>query len=191
MNRYNDPSMYDYHYYPKKLCLIFQSFIILITVFIILGYFSFSFFKAPLIENPTFLKILFFIIWIIIFFLFIVMMLLNAFFAFRRRKKISIGINKDGLFVRYAGFFTWNQVIDIKLLSSHPRSFLDKICIRTTVEEDLAIDISFIRFMFFYYILDKLRIDRDGVVIITECDTPIALEKLKKILEEYKAKYSG
>jgi len=189
MDRYDHSDMYDYAYHPRKWCLIVVSFVILVVTLFVVLYFGIQLYnKAPAKVVPPFLKIVSFLILLIVYFIFIVLMLINSLSALYRVNKIVVGINKDGLFIRYAGMFDWDRIKSVTLQKSFG-IVQGKLYIQTDLQKDPKFQMSMIWFLFFYYILDKLRIGFDGTLIITECDVPISLAKLQKILMEYKVKY--
>jgi len=169
MNYQNDPKLYDHVFYQSKLPLLLIAFLFGVMVAISGCDLLFTLYKTGTYD----LKMLAVFIGSLIF----VVAGILAFFLVRKR--FSLGINHDGLYVRYYGFVPWSQIKEFQF--GWLGKFLSKKkCIFILLNDPESF---FAKQSSIWWRINK-HVVRKKVVIMANT-VPVNLQKLLGVLHAY------
>jgi len=214
MDVYNESSSFDHYFYPilnfKKskwqvALLLFVVFVAVMQVFWIVYDIlqNYSNIMAAFEKGSAWLYIVKagVILLLVVMIGFPLFILVGLLYMIIRSRKIFVGIDKDGVFIRYAGLIPWREIdsIELKPVNVKKRRILFSlhkkkgkfICITTKKKQTLVKQESFFKNLY-KKIFDRSRKTAQGDVIIKEYDIDwkIPLEDVLKVLKEYKNKYA-
>jgi len=196
---YNDPRMYDECFYPSPLRVLLKI-LSIVLVFIIASLMAWLFLgdKIPFmykfiseIKNITSFPLGILVLFLIVFAVFniFIVVLLSIFSIFNsliNLRKISVGINKDGLFIKNIGLISWKDIKSFHITLGPEKSIL----VTTSLAGPKFSPPSPLKAIW-QVVMDKKRIVDEGVFKISAMDIKIPLKNLLGILNTYHKEYKG
>jgi len=175
--RYDDPKFYDHVFYPKSAWKLVGA--VALMPFFALGMFYLQEFLDP--KKATSLQFKLTVIAVVTVLVVIPILILRL----RQLKKVQLGINKAGLYVRGLGkFLAWSEIASIDLVRLPKRGKAVKIKLDTVQEGKKSSWLEFIS-----RLIPVEQIETDAFYIYSKEFISIPLAELVTLLQAYHDQY--